>query len=114
MIPVPGAAESRIEAAPPKPEQHTLPSTAQLKLSFKDKSWAQVKDGRGRVLVNGLIPAGRTETLNGTPPYTVTLGRAVNVHIEYEGQLLDLVPHTASNGTAYFTFPVAPAPPPTP
>jgi cytoskeleton protein RodZ len=83
----------------------TATETSQLTLAFRDKSWVLIKDGRNKVLLNGLVEAGRTESMTGVPPYTVTLARAAAVEVQYQGQAVDLAPYTANNGTAHFNLP---------
>lgn len=67
---------------------------AALVLSFKGTSWAEVKDANGRVVLQMTGGAGMTQTVNGTPPFELSLGNAPEVAVTFRGQSLDLAPFT--------------------
>ena len=82
------------------PSSGTAPSPAAaatdatLVLSFKGTSWAEVKDANGRVILQMTGGAGMTQTVNGAPPFELSLGNAPEVAVTFRGQSLDLAPFT--------------------
>jgi cytoskeleton protein RodZ len=72
-------------------------SDAPLLLTFKEKSWVEVKDGNGTALFMQTGAAGTTQTLSGTPPLDVNIGNAAGVSVTYRGQLIDIGPFTRAN-----------------
>lgn len=91
--------------------QEAAPSTAaagspqSLTLDFKDTSWVRIEDADGKMLLTGVIQAGATQVLTGKPPYSVFLGNAPGVAIEYQGRRIDLQPYVKDNSTARFSVP---------
>lgn len=76
-----------------------------LTLFFHQTSWVRIEDSTGKILLSGLIEAGKRETLVGKPPYSVFLGNAPGVNINYNGQNVDLKTYTKPNSTARFAVP---------
>jgi cytoskeleton protein RodZ len=83
-------AAGRESAAPPAGE-------AALVLAFKGTSWAEVRDAKGRVILQMTGGAGMTQTVSGMPPLELALGNAPEVVVTYRGQSLDLGPYTRGN-----------------
>lgn len=50
----------------------------------------EIRDATQMVLLNEHLPAGQRVTLNGVPPFTVSLSDARGAHVRYDGRLLDL------------------------
>lgn len=98
-LPVDAAQEA---AAAPAPAAAT-----QLVLLFSAISWARVEDASGKALLSGVIGAGEQRVLDGKPPYSVFLGNAPGVKVEFGGQPVDLKPLMKGNSTARFSVPVA-------
>ena len=67
---------------------------AALVLAFKGTSWAEVRDAKGRVILQMTGGAGMTQTVSGMPPLELALGNAPEVAVTYRGQSLDLGPYT--------------------
>lgn len=63
-----------------------------LVLRFAEDSWVEVKSGDGKRLLNDLVHAGDTRTVNGKPPFSLVLGNAPGVSVEFNGQPFDLSP----------------------
>jgi len=63
-------------------------------------SWVDVRQADGSVLHNGLVKAGASIELKGSPPYRVVLGNATHVELAYEGKVQDLGPHIRANNIA--------------
>jgi cytoskeleton protein RodZ len=72
-------------------------SDAPLLLTFKEKSWVEVKDGNGAAIFMQTSAAGTTQTLSGTPPLDVSIGNAAGVTVTYRGQSIDIAPYTRAN-----------------
>ena len=95
--PVTPAAAPGAALAPAGPAT-SVPATAAvvnapLVLTFKGTSWAEVKDGHGRVILQMTGGAGMTQTVSGTPPLELALGNAREVAVSFRGQSLDLAPY---------------------
>ena len=66
-------------------------------MTFKEKSWVEVKDGNGAAIFVQTGTAGTTQTLSGTPPLDVSIGNAAGVMLTYRGQPIDIAPYTRAN-----------------
>jgi len=62
---------------------------SRLVLHAEQESWADVRDARDNKLLYENIPAGRTVTIEGVPPFSVFLGNADGVRVEYNGKNFD-------------------------
>lgn len=67
---------------------------AAIRLVFDEESWAEVTDKDGKTLLSQLNSRGSEQSINGTPPFSVVIGRASGVHLYYKGQAVKLAPHT--------------------
>lgn len=101
----PDAALAAAETPPP-PEPPVLVGT-RLVLVFNAISWARVEDANGKSMLSGVIAAGERRELDGKPPYSVFLGNAPGVTVEFGGQVVDSAPFVRSNSTARFSVPIA-------
>ena len=77
-----------------------------LTLSFKATSWVRVEDSNGKVLLSGVVQSGDRQVLSGKAPYSLFLGNAPGVGVEYLGRSVDLKPYIKSNDTARLSIPV--------
>lgn len=93
-------------AAAPQPA--AVAGATSLSLNFNAVSWARVEDSRGKSLLSGVISAGSQQVLDGVPPYSVFLGNAPGVKVQFGGQPLDISGYVKENSTARFTVPAAP------
>jgi cytoskeleton protein RodZ len=81
-------------AMPPKPPQDAAGNGGgTIKLRFKGKSWVEVKDARGRILLTGLNDPGSETEVSGQPPFRVVVGNAPEVQVFFNDRQLDLEPH---------------------
>lgn len=103
------AEASEPAVAPAVVEAPAAPTGTQLILQFTAISWARVQDATGKSLVSGVISAGERMVLDGRPPYSVFLGNAPGVNVEFGGQAVNVAPYTRSNSTARFSVPAASA-----
>jgi cytoskeleton protein RodZ len=65
-----------------------------LKFRFKGQSWVEIRDGKGRLLLSRLNPAGSEAEVSGRPPFNVVIGNAPEVQLFYNDHEFDLEPHT--------------------
>jgi cytoskeleton protein RodZ len=75
--------------------------SARVSLSFSAPSWVEVSDASGRRLLEGLVAAGVTRELQGTPPLHLVLGQATAVSLQFNGHPLSLQPAVRRDGSAH-------------
>lgn len=61
-----------------------------LRFRFERESWVEVRDAGGKVLLHGMQPAGSERQVAGTRPYSLTVGNAGHVQLEFDGRPVDL------------------------
>lgn len=66
------------------------PVGAELQLSFRDRSWVEIRQADGTILMQQNNAAGTTKTVDGTPPYTLIIGNASKVDLKFRGEPVDL------------------------
>lgn len=66
------------------------PGSRVLNVAFEQACWIQVKDAGGKVLLEGLFPAGSSRQLAAPPPLNVVLGNAPGVRLTYGDRVVDL------------------------
>jgi cytoskeleton protein RodZ len=66
------------------------PSGSTLRLDFRDRSWVEIRQADGTVLMSQTNAAGSTKTVEGSPPYLIVIGNASKVTLEHRGQPVDL------------------------
>ena len=72
----------------------------ELTLVFDDESWVSVDDATGRQLFGDLGQNGRTVTVAGQVPFSILVGNALAVRMEFDGESVDLGPFTRENNVA--------------
>ncbi|MFC0269785.1 RodZ domain-containing protein [Kushneria aurantia] len=75
-----------------------------LAMTFNGQSWVDVRDANGTTVLRGLQQGGTSATIEGTPPFTLTVGNASQVALEYRGESVDLSQYTGGNNVARFTL----------
>lgn len=85
-----GIAQTATQAPPPTPAAPAPSASRKLVFRFERESWVQVKDGAGNVLTIGTNKAGSTQTVEGKPPLSVTVGNSEFVRLEADGKPIDL------------------------
>ncbi|WP_158774751.1 RodZ domain-containing protein [Cobetia sp. L2A1] len=68
-----------------------------LELTFNNDSWTDIRDATGKKLLIGTNPAGSSTTLEGQPPFKLTIGKSAGVILEYMNKPVDL--KSATRGT---------------
>lgn len=96
------AAKADMPPAPvPPPASVDAAATAQagvkVKFSFSGESWVDLKDKSGRTIYKQTGQAGNEQTISGTPPLSLTVGKAVNVKVLYNDKTVDLTPYTTGD-----------------
>ncbi len=94
------APSSPATGAPPAP----LGPSHSLAFHFQGDSWVEVRDGRGRLLMQRLNPAGTVASVSGRGPLSVIVGNAPEVRMDLDGKPYDLDPSTRV-AVARFTIP---------
>jgi cytoskeleton protein RodZ len=77
-----------------------------LRIEFSDSSWTEIYDGAGKRLMYGLGESGRVQTIAGTPPLRVTLGKASAVTVQLNERPI-VVPRKAGRDSAKFVITAA-------
>ena len=90
VAPAAAGAEQVAAAAPAAAEPAAAGSV--LHLEFGDKSWTEIKDASGRMLLRQLNPADSRVDVHGQPPFDVVVGNASHVQMTYNGRPIDLQP----------------------
>lgn len=70
------------------------PALRQLKFSFDDRAWVEVKDATQRTIFAQSNQPGTHQVVNGKPPFTVVVGNAPRVQLQYENRPVDMLPYT--------------------
>lgn len=83
------AAKAPIEAAPV-----ATPARSGLHFTFDIESWVEVRDRNNRILFSQLNPAGSEQHVQGQSPFSLVIGNARGVRLNYNGNAVDLAPHT--------------------
>jgi cytoskeleton protein RodZ len=95
--PAPTVTAPVVAATPAPTAEAAVPATGdgQVQLQFTADCWAQVTDGRGKVLFSGLKHKGDSVSVSGKPPLAVRLGVARAAQVSYNGQPVDIAPFTS-------------------
>ncbi|NHN76667.1 helix-turn-helix domain-containing protein [Azotobacter chroococcum] len=100
--PAAAPATAGTQEAAGSPASATEPAAGEgvLSIRFTADCWTQVTDARGKALFRGLKRAGDTLELRGQKPLDVRLGFAHGAEVSFNGQPVNLAPHTARGATA--------------
>lgn len=100
---LPEAAQSSVEPiVPPASTQDGLStgtvssatSRGGIQMVFMKDAWVEIEDGRGKKIFSQMNAAGTEKIIQGTPPFSLSIGNAAQVRITYNGKPVDLAPHT--------------------
>ena len=94
------AAEQAWSAIHARAGNEDTPAAAEsprIKIRVSADSWVEIIDASGRQLEMDLLRGGNERSYEGVPPFTLMLGRATAVELEYEGTVVDLAPHIRGN-----------------
>ncbi|MFC0338315.1 cytoskeleton protein RodZ [Kushneria avicenniae] len=79
-------------------------SGRRIQMNFGSESWVDVRDANGTTVLRGLQQGGTTATIEGVPPFRLTVGNANQVTIDYKGERVDMSQHAGSSNVARFTL----------
>ena len=98
----PAAAAPAAEAAdsPVVAQASAVPPAAGLRLRFRDRSWVEIRQADGTVLMSQNNAAGSERTIDGVPPYLLVIGNASKVDLEFRGSPVDLAAVTNRDDVA--------------
>jgi len=65
-----------------------------LRLSFAQSAWIEVRDAMGHLVVSGMMPAGSQREVGGQAPFSLVIGNATQVTLHHRGRVIDLAPHS--------------------
>lgn len=68
-----------------------------LRFSYSEDCWTEVRDGEDRQIYGDLNRVGQTLELEGQAPFTILVGYAPGVALDFNGQPVVLAPHTRAN-----------------
>lgn len=72
----------------------TLTPITSMLLEFSEESWAEIKDKDGKILSSRVHPGGTELRISGRAPFSVLIGHASSVRLQYQDKQIDLAPHT--------------------
>ena len=75
-----------------------------VQITTEESCWVEVADAEGRLLYGDLNQAGDELEVIGTAPFQVLLGKASASTLRFNGQVIDLEPHTTREYTARLTL----------
>ncbi|SDL35911.1 cytoskeleton protein RodZ [Modicisalibacter muralis] len=75
-----------------------------ITLVFSEESWTEIFDATDERILVGLQPAGSQVTIEGEPPFRLTIGNATGVEMTYLNQPVDLAAYTGGNNVARFNL----------
>lgn len=75
-----------------------------LELTFNEQSWTEIFDASNQRVFVGLQTPGTSTTVEGEPPFRLTVGNATGVELRYQGEEVDLPARAGANNVARFTL----------
>ncbi|WP_051240687.1 helix-turn-helix domain-containing protein [Tepidiphilus margaritifer] len=99
VVPAPAPVAPSAAPTPAAEEEKAEPAVPTLRLSASGRSWVEVRDAKGTVLLSRVLSAGERAEVSSEPPLNVVVGNAPVVEIEFQGHPVD-VKHAAKNGVA--------------
>lgn len=75
-----------------------------IRMTLTEDSWIEVLDAANEKVYYDLGRAGQTLVLNGAAPFSVLLGAARGVTLEFNGTPFDVVPYSSRNNLARFVL----------
>ncbi|WP_017431023.1 RodZ domain-containing protein [Vreelandella jeotgali] len=76
--------------------------TRTLSLTFSQQSWTEIFDARDQRVFVGLQQPGTEASVEGQPPFRLTVGNASGVELRYQGENIDLAERAGANNVARF------------
>ncbi|NWN83519.1 MAG: DUF4115 domain-containing protein [Halomonas sp.] len=82
----------------------TQAAAGRLAFTFNEQSWTEVFDATNQRVFVGLQEPGTTASVEGEPPFRLTVGNATGVELTWQGESVDLVERAGTNNVARFTL----------
>ena len=101
--PAQGADEAAATAPQPVPVGPPA-GAGELRFSFGQQSWVQIRERNGKAIFTRLNPAGSEQRVTGKPPFTLVIGNAHGVRLTYNERPVDLEAHIVKDDVARFTL----------
>jgi len=101
----PAPAAQPLSSLAPAASGTDVAAGAVLMLDFRASSWVRIEDADGRLLLSGTVQAGAHQVLRGRLPYSLFLGNAPGVAVQFDGKPFDLTPYIRDNATARISLP---------
>jgi cytoskeleton protein RodZ len=100
------AAEPEVTDEPASEEEvaTTAADPRQLELTFNEQSWTEIFDANNQRIFVGLQEPGTTASVEGEPPFRLTVGNATGVELIWAGESVDLGARAGANNVARFTL----------
>ncbi|WP_249977408.1 RodZ domain-containing protein [Vreelandella olivaria] len=100
-----GSASATQEEEPePEPETASTADANTLELTFNEQSWTEIFDASNQRVFVGLQTPGTTASVEGEPPFRLTIGNATGVELRYQGEVVNLPQRAGANNVARFTL----------
>lgn len=88
----------------PEPALPLAEGLSRLVINYDEECWVTVTDARGLKVINNLKKPGEVSDVTGVAPFKMMIGNATGASVVYNGQSVDLKPHTNRNNIARFTL----------
>lgn len=75
-----------------------------LQLTFNEQSWTEIFDAANQRVFVGLQEPGTVATVEGEPPFRLTIGNATGVELRWGDESVDLGAQAGANNVARFTL----------
>ncbi|QNI01994.1 helix-turn-helix domain-containing protein [Halomonas sp. SH5A2] len=75
-----------------------------LTLTFNEQSWTEIIDADNQRVLVGLQEPGTSASVEGQPPFRLTVGNVTGVEMRYQGENVDLTSRAGANNVARFTL----------
>ncbi|QJQ98077.1 RodZ domain-containing protein [Halomonas sp. PGE1] len=95
--------EAAIDEAPVE-EEASAADPRQLELTFNEQSWTEIFDANNQRIFVGLQEPGTMASVEGEPPFRLTVGNATGVELIWAGEAVDLTARAGANNVARFTL----------
>ena len=94
LLSAPPASSAALDSGAAAPTAAPVASTV---VRAVERTWIQVTDARGQVLVSRLLSAGEVVGLAEPPPLRIRIGNAQGTQVVHQGREVDLAPATRDN-----------------
>lgn len=99
-------AETEVTEAPVEEVAEAAPAATPnlLELTFNEQSWTEIFDANNQRVFVGLQTPGTTASVEGEPPFRLTIGNATGVELRYQDEVVNLAERAGANNVARFTL----------